>query len=199
MGTNKGARKGAEVTSSSVGQAVIDAIDFVRQSGREVRGVAPVASLQRLAAGLPRQTGDVQWRATSARGALGEALIRLEVDAPLVLECQRCLSNFELPIVSEAVLHIVESESELDVDAGQDDDFDDDGEEDADVVDTPERVLGSQRFNLLEQVEDELILCVPYVPRHDVCPVALEPKEEAPVETRPSPFAVLAGLKTPKH
>jgi len=55
---------------------------------------------------------------------------------------------------------------------------------------------------LLDLVEDEMILEVPYVPRHDLCP---EPLGESETEAqaadsvtdvqRPSPFAVLGQLK----
>ena len=38
--------------------------------------------------------------------------------------------------------------------------------------DQPEKVVGAHHFDLLAQIEDELILSVPYVPKHDVCPRA---------------------------
>ena len=65
----------------------------------------------------------------------------------------------------------------------------------------PEKVVGSGHFDLLSHIEDELILSVPYVPVHGVCPVGsyqtAPPKEG--VDTRsPSPFAVLEQLKQ-KH
>jgi uncharacterized protein len=49
-------------------------------------------------------------------------------------------------------------------------------------------------------VEDELILALPLVPLHEVCPEVLpmsvaDPEFEAASE-RPNPFGVLAGLKT---
>lgn len=62
----------------------------------------------------------------------------------------------------------------------------------------PEKVVGSHHFDLLAQIEDELILSVPYVPKHDVCPGAQAKDSEAsqePVVKRPSPFAVLEQLK----
>jgi len=53
-----------------------------------------------------------------------------------------------------------------------------------------------------ELVEDELILEVPYVPRHVQCPetadLDAQADEVANREERPSPFAVLGQLKKGK-
>jgi uncharacterized protein len=46
-------------------------------------------------------------------------------------------------------------------------------------------------------VEDELILALPLVPRHDACPqpLAAPATAEEPLAERPNPFAALAALK----
>jgi uncharacterized protein len=194
---------------------LIDAFEFVRQPGREAQGKVALEKLTRLANDLPPQVADASWHAKSERGPLGEPLIRLTIDADVVLECQRCLKNFTLPLHSEPVLHIVRTESQLD--AGELVRDDEDDEDEVVSGDLPERVLGSARFNLLEQVEDELILCVPYVPRHEVCPdpivaslsgtgdtqdqqeqIDADEAADGAQDKRPSPFAVLAQLKTRK-
>jgi uncharacterized protein len=70
--------------------------------------------------------------------------------------------------------------------------LDDEAEEDILVI--------SRDFDALSLVEDELILSLPLVPLHEVCPEAIpmsavDPEfEEA--AARPNPFGVLAGLKT---
>lgn len=202
---------------------LIDAFDFVRQPGREAQGSVALEDMERLVEDLPIQDSDAHWHAKSERGPLGQPLIRLTIDAEVVLECQRCLQDFTMPLHSEAVLHIVKTEAQLNVDdivRESESESDDESDEDEVVAsDLPERVLGSARFNLLEQVEDELILCVPYVPRHDVCPEPLvvpasvsegldaDGQEElndagevvdGAERKRPSPFAALAQLKTRK-
>lgn len=107
--------------------------------------------------------------------------------------CQRCLVPFVWPVDVDTLLQPVADEARLEGDA-ESDGSGDDGEEDE-----PEKILGSSRFDLLEQVEDELILSIPYAPRHDVCPDASAAgagdEQEAPAAKRPSPFAVLAKLK----
>ena len=57
-----------------------------------------------------------------------------------------------------------------------------------------------KKFNTLELIEDELIMSLPIVPRHQVCQnlfledLAKEGQEN-PEFQRPNPFAVLANLK----
>ncbi|CAM3509209.1 Large ribosomal RNA subunit accumulation protein YceD [Bordetella sputigena] len=118
-----------------------------------------------------------------------------------VLVCQRCVEPFVYPIDANVSLHLVKSEAELDDGA---DDTAQEADDAADVDEAPEKVVGSRHFDVLEQVEDELILNIPYVPRHDVCPGAPlktsagEPAQGADADKRPSPFAVLEKLKQ-KH
>lgn len=82
-----------------------------------------------------------------------------------------------------ARLEVVRSEADADA-APLDDD-------EADVI------VGSRSFDLITQIEDELLLALPVSPRHAVCPDEMLP-EETEAEKKPSPFAVLANLKT-KH
>ena len=57
----------------------------------------------------------------------------------------------------------------------------------------------SRDFDALSLVEDELILALPLVPRHDNCPQSLpDSAVDAAFEQaseRPNPFAALAALK----
>lgn len=187
------------------GDGYIDAFDFARL-GKEASGSLPLARFGRAVEGLPLQprdeSGQVRWTVRGETGRQGEPLLHLHVQAAPVLICQRCMEPFVFPIDAHASLHLVKSEAELDDgldDAAQEGDDDADG-----IDDAPEKVVGSRHFDLLEQVEDELILNIPYVPRHDVCPGAPlktsagDPAQGAEAEKRPSPFAVLEKLKQ-KH
>lgn len=55
-------------------------------------------------------------------------------------------------------------------------------------------VLAS-RLDLAELIEDELILSLPLVPRHDRCSGPLPEDATEPAEPVPHPFAALAALK----
>lgn len=179
----------------SAESSVIDAFAFARH-GEQRSGVVPLVRLTRVVDGLPEQAdGDAGLASWSVRGLLdsgGRPSLRLHVSARPILECQRCMQPFAHPIESEVVLQLVNSPADLDDERVEDDEID---------PDAPEKVVGSPRFNLLEQVEDELVLCIPYVPKHDICPgahsIVVEQPEPAPEENqaRPSPFSVLAQLK----
>jgi uncharacterized protein len=187
--------------------SIIDAFDFARQ-GREASGSMPLVRFSRAAEGLPMQprdpSGDVRW---SVRGEMGkhggrqgEMLLHLHIQANPVVICQRCMEPFAYPIDVAVSLHLVKSEAQLDVNYGDDTSDEQDDESDGESneePDAPEKIVGSRRFDLLAQVEDELILSIPYVPRHEVCPGApakTDAGEPIPVK-RPSPFAVLEKLK----
>ncbi|WP_233235500.1 DUF177 domain-containing protein [Bordetella sp. LUAb4] len=186
----------------------IDAFAFVRQ-GKQAEGSVPLARMLRAVEGLPQQLegerGELRWQVQGAQGSTGEYLLKLRLQASPMLICQRCLEPFAFPIDAEVTLHLVRSEADLDEDSvfsGQDDDdeegegIDEDGEPGSGAA-APEKVVGSHRFDVLSQVEDELILNIPYVPRHEVCPGTEGKTGEETSEPvkRPSPFAVLEKLK----
>ena len=61
-----------------------------------------------------------------------------------------------------------------------------------------EPLLGSERFDLHELLEDEAILALPISPRHADCaaPAPAAPDAGAEATGRPHPFASLASLKS---
>ncbi len=190
----------------------IDAFAFARM-GKSAHGTIALARLARVVEGLPEQplgeAGLVSWSVQGEEGKIGllmgQSILRLHVKANPVVVCQRCNAPFAYPVDSEVVLQLVKSEDDLDDDHSFADQGDDDDDEDDEgvgrdsVAQLPEKVVGSHHFDLLAQIEDELILSIPYVPKHDVCPgaqaKASEAPEEEPAVKRPSPFAVLEQLK----
>jgi uncharacterized protein len=205
---------------------IIDAFAFARQ-GKEASGTLAIGRLVRLLEELPQQplsqqplsqqplpqqaeaedggnrgdnpagnpgeaSGLVTWSVQGRQDSAGQDFLRLHVKASPTLVCQRCLTPFVYPIDSESVMQLVLSADDLDSDVLGDEPDDEDF-----VADLPEKVIGSHRFDLLAQIEDELLLSIPYVPKHDVCPGA-RPEPEVEAETfqkPPSPFAVLEKLK----
>ena len=149
---------------------------------RQVSGQAPLAGFERLIEGLPAQAdSQVQWSVQGEGTTAGRRYIEVRAQAEVTLECQRCLQPFVLPLQVENRLEVVRSPSELE-----------DDEE-------TERIVGSPKFDVLELIEDELILSLPSVPKHDVCisvPGGSDPTEQPDAEAaRPSPFAALEKLK----
>lgn len=110
----------------------------------------------------------------------------LTVSASPVLICQRCMQPFVFPVTSTQTLEIVRRQPDQVS-------LDESGFVETDECD---KVLAQPSLDVGELIEDELLLSLPYIPRHDVCPDGSSvdtPREEAPA--KPSPFAVLQTLK----
>jgi uncharacterized protein len=206
------------VTRNSADPRNVDVFALAKKEGL-VEGETALVRFLRLCEGLPEQNGLAAWQVQGSMGQgtgktgviSGQPLLHLHVRADLLLDCQRCGQPFTFAVDAQSALQLVESEADLDDELGvlqdnEDEFFDDEGEnfgeEDENAaadpsVGYPEKVVGSRHFDLLAQVEDELILNVPYVPRHEVCPgaQASAAAEQEPAERRPSPFAVLEQLK----
>jgi len=183
---------GDEVGGNGENIRAVDAFAFA-QLARDASGEVALASLARFVAGLPEQAdgeaGLLRWSARGERDAYGKSFLHLHLRAAPVVQCQRCLAPFALPVDSCVTLELVRSESDLDegglVGAGDEAD-----------VDAPDKVLGARRFDLLAHIEDELILAVPYITRHPVCPTLPTALEQSPSgQQQVSPFAALKKLK----
>ena len=168
----------------------LDVQAFAKDSGT-LHGRRPLRLLHRLTdaicAAAPSGEGDdVSWSARgeqrTTRGALTQTWLHLTASARLQLECQRCLQPVETALDIDRWFQFVAGE---DVAAQIDADSDDD-------------VLALTRaLDLHGLVEDELLLDLPLVPRHDVCPAPLLQATEGgdDAQDRPNPFAALATLK----
>ncbi len=165
-------------------------IKALAQSGHEMSGTDSLSNYGRLAQDLRGQSPDLtfNWTARGEErlGATGkqESWLRLSLDAVLPLVCQRCLGPVDVHVSPERLFRFVANEAEA---LEQDDDC----EEDLLVL--------SREFNLAELIEDELVLEVPLIPRHEVCPVpaklAVSDADFADsAEAKPNPFAALSGL-----
>jgi len=117
------------------------------------------------------------------RGGAPELWLHLQADTVVQLQCQRCLQAMTVPLAVERSFRFVRDEAEAE----------------AEDPDSDEDVLAlSRTLDLFALVEDELILELPLVPRHDVCPQPLPVPQDEPLEEdepRPNPFAKLAALK----
>lgn len=182
--------------------SALDVAAFCRDGGR-LQGQLSLAQMPRLADSLLRPADgvgadDIEWAAagsllSESGGGASQCLVELTAQATVTLECQRCLQPMALPLRVERRFRFVHGEEEA---ARLDEELDDD-------------VLAlAPRFDLLALVEDELLLALPLVPRHDVCPAlpaALRPEsgghapaDEEAGQRRDHPFAALAALKRPK-
>ena len=159
---------------------VIDAFEFARQHERR-EGQLAIAHLTRLAKESAQTDGMLNWSLVGGAGKLGHPQLTLSVSATVYPVCQRCLTSFELPIATQSVLVLAKDENDAD------------HLEELLGDDELEVIAGSKEMNLLDLIEDEALLALPLSPRHETCPEssALEAHQGG----KPSPFAVLKGLK----
>jgi len=165
----------------------LDVEAFARDAG-ELDGSWSLAELPRLrdaqmaeSDAAPQVPWSVRGERVQERAGEGEIWLHLQASTTLQLQCQRCLQPVEVPMQLDRGVRIVRGEDEA---AALDADIDDD-------------VLALTRsLDLRELIEDELLLALPLVPHHDVCPQPLPLPEEAAFEDdEPHPFAALAALK----
>lgn len=178
--------------SSEFSPRHLDVRVFAQAQG-QLSGPSPFEGFARLmdeagAAGAGRQ---VDWVAQGEQpvdvSGASQTWLHLRAHATVPLTCQRCLEPVAIELNVERSFRFVATEAQ----AEQEDEL---SEEDV--------LVWSRDFDLLGLVEDELLMELPLVPRHDRCPgeVRLEAQDDAFEEAsreRPQPFAALARLKTP--
>ena len=150
----------------------------------KARADAPKAP-PRAASDLTRR---VRWRAVGSHRRVGgedQIWLHLLADADVVLQCQRCLLPLDEAVHVDRHFRFVADEDSA---AALDDEIEDE------VLALP------KALNLRDLVEDEMLLALPLVPRHDVCPeaVPLQFGDVEEVEEKANPFASLALLRKDK-
>ncbi len=198
----------------------LDLFDFA-QSRRQAAGGVRVSQLPRLLNEVPADAPDrdtvFTWQAEGSTQPelqddgteAPQPYLRLAVHGSVWIECQRCLSPYSQHLDVDATYRIVATEEEADEFPLDDDEV--------------EVIVGSRQFDLVELIEEELLLSLPLVPKHDVCPTvhdslisgvdgalatdpdaidATDNPDAAPEAVRlddgmvkPNPFAVLGALK----
>lgn len=125
----------------------------------------------------------VQGESRPVAGGAAQIWLHLRASTQLWLACQRCLQPMRTSLSIERAILFVPGEDKAEAL---------DAEIEDDVLALP------AALDLRALIEDELILALPLVPRHDACPLpaglpAAEQGAEQPA--RPNPFAPLAALK----
>ncbi|MCB2017933.1 MAG: DUF177 domain-containing protein [Hydrogenophaga sp.] len=120
-------------------------------------------------------------------GSVGRSpWLHLKASLDLPVTCQRCLDSMTVPLEVDRWFRFVADEA---LAAAQDDESEED-------------VLALEpKPDLLSLIEDELLMVIPMVPMHEVCPLATglgqtAAESMAPLgEDKPHPFEALARLK----
>jgi uncharacterized protein len=198
----------------SVNPHELDIFEFAR-SGRQAAGCVRIQQLPRMlnevSADAPERDTVFTWQAEGSTqpelqddgSEAQQPRLRLAVHGSAWLECQRCLAPYEQRFDVDATYRIVLTEEEAQEYPLDDDEL--------------EVIVGSRQFDLVNLIEEELLLALPLVPKHDVCPQVHESlvsgvgggadedggaaadedengaADSAPV--KPNPFAALEAIK----
>ena len=168
------------------------AVEAFANEGASLQQRSALAQMERLCASVQGSAAglEVQWQVqgetrTLRYGAKAQVWLHLQATAHVPMVCQRCLSEASIPLEIDQSYRFVATEDEAL-------DEDEDSEEDILVL--------SRDFDVLELLEDELIMALPPIPKHEECPQA--PSFEAAdadfsegENSKPNPFAVLQKLK----
>lgn len=155
----------------------IDTTRFCKD-GASLSGTFTEMDLTRLVAEvLPGTEFSVVWTVSG----VSPDLLDLTLKAKVQMKCQRCLSAMTESIDTSYRFQFVQDEATA---QAQD--------EAQDEVDT---LVHSRQFDLHELIEDEMLMALPFVSLHEVCPDA-GAAAFLPQELKPNPFAVLKKLKS---
>ena len=158
---------------------------------KRMTGELELARMPRLAGAVLHSEGNAVCEIRFEKGSGGRPVIKGEVRAVLALQCQRCLEQLDFPVDAALNLAVIEA-----------------AEEAVRLADEFDPVLAEDgRIGLRDLIEEELLLAIPQVPRHDPAACAVDSRimAAAPLisgrqqeeTTEANPFAVLSGLKGP--
>ena len=145
--------------------------------GRVVEGTLALSGLERLHDLLAELAGEVSFRISGLTGERGEAMLHLEVSGSLPLACPRCLGVIPFDLDVDTLLELLPGGAEMSQDELEDD--------------TRDFLPVAGKLDVAELVEDEILLVLPVVPRHERCGLP----GTADAGERTLPFAQLVGLR----
>jgi uncharacterized protein len=184
----RGAKAGAtpmqSTTQSTAGRRLMpfDALKL-SASGESLTGEVDAADLSRVADRLATDAGAAKlaWRLVGSRDGQARPTLTLTLAGSVPLVCQRCLQPLAAIVDQSTQLLLARSEAEL-------------ARMDAEEI---EVVLATQRLDALTLVEDELLLSLPFSPRHPDGQCAASPMVAGheSSQNRSSPFGQLGALK----
>jgi uncharacterized protein len=159
-------------------QTVIDSLEFARTE-QTLRGSVPVSGLARLRDSLFDTLGLVDFVVQGGYDARHRPTLSVEVSGVVHLECQRCLGPLDYPLRLGSCLLLANPADAAA--AGLD-------EEESEWIEP------SAQLDIASLIEDEIILGLPYSPRHPdgQCHPARDPSNR---DEHHSAFAKLAALK----
>jgi len=168
----------------------LDPAQLAMGTGQEISETEPIADFPRLLEALADDSGQAQWTAVfkqTGQDPTRPVQMRLTGRAQCNVPCVRCLDGLPVELAIDRNFELVTDEqtaAALDAQNG-----------DRDVLAAP------APWNLAELVEDEFLLALPLMPRHEKCEIpayddASESVTDSLATERRFPFADLEDLLT---
>ena len=158
---------------------VIDGLEFAR-SGQQLRGSLPMRDLKRLEDLLHDASGSLDYELKGTRDARNRPQLALKVVGRLHLQCQRCLGLLDHSVDLVNTLLVVPRDAQCD--------------ESMEDPETPDVVEDTPELAVAGLIEDEVLLSLPFAPRHPEGECASRFQQHDRGESK-SVFAELASLK----
>jgi len=128
----------------------LDAFRIAREHGA-VEGSVDPHRLPRVADQLADGPASLAWRIEGTEDASGRPALAIDLEGTVTLTCQRCLADFAWPIDQRTEVLLAHDERELAT---------------LDAQSSVEVTLAEGPVDPLALVEDELVLALPFAPRH---------------------------------
>jgi uncharacterized protein len=162
-------------------QHIINSLEFARKS-LEIRDTIAHSDLQRAKDLLTQESETLNWSLSGEISADKKTRLHLTLTGNVGVPCQRCLGPMlvALNVISEFIL--VKDESEI--------------PPEEDDVEDHDYLVAEAEMNVLQLVEDEILLALPYAPKHEIKDCAV--KAEVNELKAPNPFAALRDFKVVK-
>ena len=162
-------------------QHIINSLEFARKS-LEIRDTIAHSDLQRAKDLLTPETGSLNWRLSGEFSADKKARLHLTLIGNVGVPCQRCLEPMIIALSISSEFILVKDESEI--------------PPEEDDVEDHDYLVAEADMDVLQLVEDEILLALPYAPKHEIKDCAV--KAEVNELKAPNPFAALRDFKVVK-
>ena len=159
---------------------MIDTAEFARK-GLEIHDTIALSKFPRLQEMLADPEGKLDYALTGSVDAEGKPHLQLVLQGVMPLICQRCLEALDFELDASTDFILVPDESMIPV-----------PEDENDIEDY---LVANPHTQIVELLEEELLLALPYAPKHADEQCAAKSGVQTSNEKQ-SPFAILRGLKT---
>ena len=161
---------------------VINSLEFARKS-HAIHDTIAATQLTRLKERLASDAGSLDWSLVGEVLLGGGLALNFELKGMLTVPCQRCLESIELDLNVKSKFILVKDESEIPLEDEE--------------IDDKDYLVASEEFDVMQLVEDEILLAIPYATMHDIkdCPA----KDRLSELKASNPFASLKDFKAVKN